>query len=168
MTWQYVSAFNQPLDLNTSSVTDISYMFGVRPARALPPISTVGSSPARCLRHRHPTPSRFSARMLPTLHALLSTRQGTTAFNQPLSFDTSKATDMSYMFYVRSARALRPIPSRVFACTLLAPPPSHTLPPPSPHAAHFVCPLFHSAGRDGVQPVSEFRHVQCHNHELHV
>ena len=28
------------------------------------------------------------------------------AFNQPLSFDTSSVTDMSYMFYVRSAHAL--------------------------------------------------------------
>ena len=37
---------------------------------------------------------------------LLSTRQYTRAFNQPLSFDTSNVTDMSYMFYVRSARAL--------------------------------------------------------------
>jgi hypothetical protein len=37
---------------------------------------------------------------------LLSTRQLARAFNQPLSLDTSKVTDMSYMFYVRSARAL--------------------------------------------------------------
>ena len=36
----------------------------------------------------------------------LSTRQSAYAFNQPLSLDTSKVTDMSYMFYVRSARAL--------------------------------------------------------------
>ena len=28
------------------------------------------------------------------------------AFNQPLSFDTSRVTSMSYMFFVRSARAL--------------------------------------------------------------
>jgi hypothetical protein len=30
------------------------------------------------------------------------------AFNQPLSFDTSKVTDMGRMFQVRSARALAP------------------------------------------------------------
>ena len=43
----------------------------------------------------------------PASHVPLpSTRQGATAFNQPLSFDTSKVTDMKYMFYVRSARAL--------------------------------------------------------------
>jgi len=39
---------------------------------------------------------------------LLSTRQSATAFNQPLSFDTSKVTNMGRMFYVRSARALAP------------------------------------------------------------
>ena len=39
--------FNQPLSLDTSSVTTMYYMFNVRSARALPPISTVGLSPAR-------------------------------------------------------------------------------------------------------------------------
>ena len=34
--------------------------------------------------------------------------EGATAFNQPLSFDTSKVTKMGYMFSVRSARALAP------------------------------------------------------------
>jgi len=37
---------------------------------------------------------------------LLSTRQLAWAFNQPLSFDTSKVTTMFSMFQVRSARAL--------------------------------------------------------------
>jgi hypothetical protein len=32
------------------------------------------------------------------------------AFNQPLSFDTSKVTNMRNMFEVRSARALAPKP----------------------------------------------------------
>jgi hypothetical protein len=41
---------------------------------------------------------------------LPSTRQNTYAFNQPLSFDTSKVTNMYHMFYVRSARALPPKP----------------------------------------------------------
>ena len=36
-----------------------------------------------------------------------STRQAS-AFNQPLSFDTSSVTTMHAMFYVRSARALGP------------------------------------------------------------
>jgi len=37
-----------------------------------------------------------------------STRQGASAFNQPLSFDTSSVTTMYRMFKVRSARALGP------------------------------------------------------------
>ena len=39
---------------------------------------------------------------------LPSTRQGASVFNQPLSFDTSKVTDMYAMLAVRSARALTP------------------------------------------------------------
>jgi hypothetical protein len=35
----------------------------------------------------------------------LSTRQSASAFNQPLSWDTSSVTQMHQMFYVRSARA---------------------------------------------------------------
>jgi len=35
----------------------------------------------------------------------LSTRQRASAFNQPLSWDTSSVTTMYEMFYVRSARA---------------------------------------------------------------
>ena len=38
----------------------------------------------------------------------LWTRQNAQAFNQPLSFNTSKVTRMNYVFYVRSARALAP------------------------------------------------------------
>ena len=37
----------------------------------------------------------------------LSTRQLAEAFNQPLSFDTSRVTTMDTMFYVHSACALR-------------------------------------------------------------
>jgi len=53
-------------------------------------------------------------------------------FNQPVSFDTSSATAMSFMFYVRSAAralpphtALRLGPSRV---RCLRPPLPHALP----------------------------------------
>ena len=38
----------------------------------------------------------------------LATRQNTSAFNQPLTFDTSSVTSMIGMFRVRSARALWP------------------------------------------------------------
>jgi hypothetical protein len=50
------------------------------------------------------------AHLAPASHALLSTRQNANAFNQPLSFDTSKVTNMRYMFGVRSARTLTPKP----------------------------------------------------------
>ena len=46
----------------------------------------------------------------PAPHTLLSTRQAASAFNQPLSWDTSKVTTMHKMFAVRSARALAPKP----------------------------------------------------------
>ena len=52
--------------------------------------------------------SLSEAQCLPVSHARLSTRQGATVFNQPLSFDTSKVTNMHDMFSVRSARALAP------------------------------------------------------------
>ena len=63
------------------------------------------------MRRRHPQRPRASrAAPLPTSHARLSIRQYAKAFNQPLSFDTSKVTDMNRMFEVRSARALAPQP----------------------------------------------------------
>ena len=48
-------------------------------------------------------PTRTSSRIV---CARLSTRQGASAFNQPLSFDTSSVTTMGWMFQVRSAHAL--------------------------------------------------------------
>ena len=155
-TRQGASAFNQPLSFDTSEVTSMGAMFSVRSAPALRPISGqalpcthLAPPPLHCPALSRPTPR-------PASHASLSTRQSATAFNQPLSLDTSKVTKMSGMFHVRSARALPPVPTRVFVCTLHAPPPPHTHPTPSPHAAHFVCPLFHSAGCVGVQPAAEF------------
>ena len=43
--------------------------------------------------------------MPPASYALLATRQKASAFNQPLSFNTSSVTTMHAMFLVRSARA---------------------------------------------------------------
>ena len=71
-------------------------------------------------------------------HTLLLTRQGASAFNQPLSWDTSKVTNMGYMFHVRSARALAPKLAlrRAFPVhAAFAPPPPHCLPPPGAHLA---------------------------------
>ena len=84
-------------------------MFQVRSARALPPPALSRALPVRAAcdtATQRPHASR--AAPLPASHALLSTRQSAKAFNQPLSFDTSKVTNMSFMFYVRSARALAP------------------------------------------------------------
>ena len=112
---------------DTSSVTNMESMFYVRSARApapqlatLPPLGP----------HQTPRPHRMP---------LLSTRQSAPAFNQPLSFDTSSVTDMSDMFYVRSAPA--PQPSlRPSLYAPLAPPPLHALPPPpaAPHPASYA------------------------------
>jgi hypothetical protein len=62
--------------------------------------------------YRHHTTGPPASRLtpLPPPHRMPSpsTRQFATAFNQPLSFDTSRVTEMNYMFAVRSARALGP------------------------------------------------------------
>jgi len=66
---------------------------------------------AACVPPPHPRPSRLPARTSPSPHRmwpLPSTRQQASAFNQPLSFDTSSVNTMLRMFYVRSARALGP------------------------------------------------------------
>ena len=103
--------FNQTLSFDTSSVTDMGSMFSVRSARALPPSLQSGPPRACHLCRRRLTPSRLSARTSPCItHALFSTRQHAEKFNQPLSFDTSSVTNMGYMFWERSARALPPQP----------------------------------------------------------
>ena len=108
-TRQKATAFNQPLSFNTSSVTTMRQMFTVRSARALCPPS-LQSGPARCAPPQILLASR--PRTSPRIvRPPLLTRQGATAFNQPLSFDTSSVTDMSGMFSVRSARDLAPQPS---------------------------------------------------------
>ena len=110
-TRQGADAFNQPLSFDTSKVTIMLSMFRVHSARALAHSLESGPPCACRLRRRHPAPSHLPGRVpRPTLHARLSTRQRADAFNQPLSFDTSKVTDMRRMFYVRSARALAPQP----------------------------------------------------------
>ena len=123
-------------------------MFYVRSARALAPHSLESGPPRACRLHRrHPTPSRLPGRTSSrTLHARLSTRQGASVFNQPLSFDTSKVTNMGNMFYVRSARALAPTAlSRASPCTPTASPPHPT---PS-HPALYIPSFFDSAGELG-------------------
>ena len=129
--------FNQSLSFDTSKVTTMYAMFYVRSARDLLP-SLESAPPRACrLRRRHPSPSRLLAlapRAAP--YALFSTRQGASAFNQPLSFDTSRVITMHAMFYVRSAHALGPrhSQSEPTLCTPLAPPSPHApSTPPGPH-----------------------------------
>ena len=102
----------QPLSFfDTSKVTTMFVMFAVRSARALAPTHSLESGPlpvhADCLAATQ-RPHASRAVPLPASHARPSTRQYATAFNQPLSFDTSKVTTMVRMFFVRSARALVP------------------------------------------------------------
>ena len=55
-----------------------------------------------------PPPDALSSitHMSPSSYASLFTRQFASSFNQSLSLDTSSVTDMRWMFWVRSARAL--------------------------------------------------------------
>ena len=141
------------------------------------------------VRHAHfPAPNASSTPSTPpSSYALLSTRQSASAFNQPLSLDTSSVTTMKWMFKVRSARShaklasplhtvvpplrptslhkSRPPISRGphLSCTLLAPSP----PTSSNLQAHIpltVCPPFDSAESVGIQPAAELRHVERHKY----
>ena len=114
MSWLFynLAGFNADISSwDTSKVTNMYEMFRVRPARALAPNSLEsGLTPCIPLAPPPPTPSRLPSRTSrPASHVPLpSTRQGLSQFNQPLSLDTSKVTDMGWMFLVRSARALAP------------------------------------------------------------
>ena len=125
---QGASVFNQPLSFDTSSVTAMKYMFHVRSGRALlaPKSSWVLActlhmrlSPARCVcRHTLPSPDPHHARLV----CLPSTRQEASAFDQPLSLDTSSVTTMREMFSVRSTRDLPTLGSLFHAaCATLSP-----------------------------------------------
>ena len=134
-TRQNAEAFNQPLSLDTSSVTTMQSMFAVRsvPLPAQPPqlgysLRTLLAPPPP---PHTPLPSPGPA-CRPSSHASLSTRQGAEAFNQPLSWDTSSVTTMKWMFGVRPPRAC-PLPAILRSW----PPPqlAHALPPPGLHVA---------------------------------
>ena len=99
-TRQNAQAYNQSLSLDTSSVTSMRYMFQVRSALPMPPSHRL-VSPCSAATF---TPSP-PARLPPSQHTSLWTRQSAQAYNQPLSFNTSRVTSMNYMFYVRSAPA---------------------------------------------------------------
>jgi len=102
---QFADAFNQPLSFDTSSVTDMGYMFHVRfRLRLLPTFPS-------CVGHTHA--ARAADSPFPLCHISVPrvslfrvppfvwTRQGAAVFNQPLSFHTCSVTEMYAMFEVR-------------------------------------------------------------------
>eukprot|EP00964_Phaeocystis_antarctica_P113311 scaffold77359_cov53-Phaeocystis_antarctica.AAC.1 len=79
------------------------------------------------------------------------------AFNQPLSFETSSVTDMTTMFWVRSARALAPaafswaLPVHA-ACAATAPTPSRL---PSCTSPRIICPPFDLQGASSLSDANK-------------
>ena len=80
---------------------------------------------------RHHTPGPPAFRLAPLLPRIacppFDSAAKASAFNQPLSYDTSSVTTMSYMFYVRSARALGPqaLSRAIPVHAACVPPPHH-------------------------------------------
>ena len=163
-TRQDASSFNQPLSFDTSSVKDMGYMFNVRFARALPAASTDGSSlRTACAAAATPRPPVSWPARRPSSYASLLTRQYASSFNQPLSLDTSSVTDMTYMFMVRSGRALPAAsaagPSLHAACVAAASPcpPDH----PARTSPLLLCFPLHSAGRKQFVRREQAPHPLC-------
>eukprot|EP00964_Phaeocystis_antarctica_P074399 scaffold45742_cov55-Phaeocystis_antarctica.AAC.3 len=138
---QTASAFDQPLSFDTSSVTNMAYMFSVRSFPCSAP--NLHSSPLpRTLRApRSPAASRLQGHTsCRTACPPFDSRQYARAFDQPLSFDTSSVTTMASMFSVRSspcpAPYLQPSPPLHAASPAVAHrlPPSRPGPRPAPHA----------------------------------
>ena len=81
------------------------------------------------------------------------------------NWDTSSVTNMYNMFYVRSSPCPAPNPQSSPPLHTACPAVAFRLPPPSPHLAAHRMPSFRlSAGRVGVQPAAELRHLQRHEH----
>ena len=130
-----------------------------------PPAFTAGPSP--CTPLAPPSPHAHPRLAHPASHRTVClSRQGASAFNQPLNFDTSSVTNMFGMFYVRSSPCptcpdMQSSPPLHAACTAVA----RHLPPPCLQLAPHRTPFFRlSAGCVGVQPAAEFRHLQRHRH----
>jgi hypothetical protein len=90
-------------------------------------------------------------------------------------WDTSNVTDMRFMFYVRSTRALGPqaLSWAIPVHASCVPPPPYHHPGPSRLPARtspprIACPPLDSAARVGLQPAAELRHLQRHDHARHV
>ena len=130
-TRQYATVFNQPLSFDTSKVTNMNHLFYVRSARALA-VTHQSGPPCTALGLSLPRPPVSWPSISPSWYASLWTRQSATAFNQPLSFDTSKVKSMSNMFNVRlRAYPCHPLTSRVLPARYLGCYPN-VLPSPGP------------------------------------
>eukprot|EP00964_Phaeocystis_antarctica_P001077 scaffold605_cov43-Phaeocystis_antarctica.AAC.1 len=112
------------------------------------PKSAVEPCPARCLpRDRPPPPVCWPAPSPRTACPPFDSRQSASAFNQPLSFDTSSVTSMGLMFSVRSSPCPAPnlqshSPLHA-ACAAVV----HRLLPPDPYTSpRTACPPIDSAG----------------------
>ena len=110
-TRQLATAFNQPLNLDTSSVEDMSYMFSSASAFNQP--LSLDTSSVTDMSYLFDSAS---------------------AFDQPLSFDTSSVTTMEFMFGVRAlAPNVQPSPSLHAACAVSPRPAHRPLTSPGPH-----------------------------------
>ena len=83
------------------------------------------------------------------------------SFNQPLSFDTSSVTNMDGMFEVRSAPYPQPPQSGPPSALLASPPLLHARPSPSPHVALLLCLPSYSAGHTRVVRREQAPHPLC-------
>ena len=128
---QFAYAFNQPPTWDTSRVTTTHAMLWVHCyPRSAPLICSCPLSSARCVHTAIASASsRLPARSAPrTVCPACDPRQEARAFNQPLSWNLPRVTDMQIMFYVRCAPrvpsptqpavAPSPLPA---ACTPIAP-----------------------------------------------
>ena len=121
-------------------------MFQVRSAPAHATHLTSRAHAARHLGHRpHALPSPVLAFRIALIYACLWTRQSTNTFNQPLSFDTSSVTSMSYMFQVR----LRTCPNLHLDAPPMLPRAIHRPPPPGFAYRPLPMPPFGPGSRQG-------------------
>ena len=172
-TRQQASSFNQPLSFDTSSVTTMYLMFYVRsaPCRASD-LQSTGLRAACTTVTRHPSaPPRLVPHRMPSFR-LTAARVGV----QPATELRHVQRHIHGLHVLRAFRSvtsqsavLSSSPLRA-ACTHRDRPRHCTLPHQrsEPRPAPYICPPFDSAGCVGVQPAAELRHLQRHNHGLHV
>ena len=157
-------AFNQPLSLDTSSLTSMHSMFKQTEAFNQPlhfsdtsrveimkeMFKVLGTSPLHTL--LGPPPPHLPSPdpdTRPASYGHRSTRQQASAFNQPLSLDTSSVTTMEGMFAVCS-------PSLLHTAWATTHPISYL---PTRISPRFVWPPFDSAASVSVQPAAKSGHV---------